>query len=384
MTSKERMITALKNIGEPDRVPIYPGLSHLYPLKHTGLPFWQVEYFRKPTMIDAQIALIERFGHDGWFSSTLGASPEEPAQKSEITSQTSEKLIVKNTSYTKHGNLTQEVVYPADTSCWISKGLVEDVEGDYKKILSLFVDPWKRSTVEFKETYRKVGNLGVVELYTFTPFDWWAEMMRRSAQDSIYDFCDHVDTMRKLVDAYIENTLEYIKAACELVRPDFVQFQATSSSISILSPKMFADINMPYIEQAAALCKSYDIPTYVHSGGKSLEMVKMIANTDVSAIGPVEAPPSGDNDLADLKQKYGKKLCFQGNVHTIEAMFEGTPEIVEQEVKNCIRMAAKGGGYILGTGDQTPYDAPEENVIAFIEAGKKYGRYPLDWDRLSE
>lgn len=38
-------------------------------------------------------------------------------------------------------------------------------------------------------------------------------------------------------------------------------------------------------------------------------------------------------------------------------------------------MTSKGGGYILGVGDQTPYSTPEENLHAFVEAGRKYGKY---------
>ena len=34
-----------------------------------------------------------------------------------------------------------------------------------------------------------------------------------------------------------------------------------------------------------------------------------------------------------------------------------------------------GGGYILSTVDYLAEDTPLENVQAFVDAGKKYGRY---------
>jgi uroporphyrinogen-III decarboxylase len=76
-----------------------------------------------------------------------------------------------------------------------------------------------------------------------------------------------------------------------------------------------------------------------------------------------------------VKEKYGRKMCLKGNVHTIETMLNGTERAVEQEVKRCINDASEGGGYVLSTGDQVPHMTPEENFVAFIKAGRKWGKY---------
>ena len=40
-----------------------------------------------------------------------------------------------------------------------------------------------------------------------------------------------------------------------------------------------------------------------------------------------------------------------------------------------MRDAGRGGGFILSTGDQCGRDTPYENIVAVVEAAKKYGRY---------
>ena len=377
MTSKERMVTAMKNCGEPDRVPAYPGVCTMYPIEKSGIPFWDVEYFDRAAKIDLQVEFVKDYGHDGWFSGTFGTSPEYPERISEIVERSDERMLVRDTIRTSKGELTSETVYQKHDSRWLNKGWADgiDIEKNIDLLCCEFVDPWKNDTQPYKTAYEKVGDLGLVELYTFSPFDWWGEYMRRGAQDAIFDFLDYPEAMKELVERYTEHTLETVRAGCELLRPDMVQFQGTSSSMSILSPDMFREINMPYIEKASAICKEYDIPTYFHSGGKSFEIVKMVADTDLSAIGPVECAPTGDNDLAELKHLFGDKLCFQGNVNTITVMQRGTPELVRETVRKCIDDAGKGGGYILGTGDQTSSDTPEENVRAFIEEAHEYGNY---------
>jgi uroporphyrinogen-III decarboxylase len=56
-------------------------------------------------------------------------------------------------------------------------------------------------------------------------------------------------------------------------------------------------------------------------------------------------------------------------------LLKGSPADVERAVLLCIEAAAEGGGYILGTADSTVVGTPFENIHAFVEAGRKYGRY---------
>lgn len=46
-------------------------------------------------------------------------------------------------------------------------------------------------------------------------------------------------------------------------------------------------------------------------------------------------------------------------------------------VRECIRVAAPGGGYCLGSDHSVHDDIPNENVFALYEAGRRYGRYPI-------
>jgi uroporphyrinogen decarboxylase len=40
-------------------------------------------------------------------------------------------------------------------------------------------------------------------------------------------------------------------------------------------------------------------------------------------------------------------------------------------------MGGPGGGFILSPGCEVPRDTPLENLEAFVQAAKTYGRYPL-------
>jgi uroporphyrinogen decarboxylase len=102
----------------------------------------------------------------------------------------------------------------------------------------------------------------------------------------------------------------------------------------------------------------------------------MAANeSDLNLINPLEPPPMGDCDLAEIKRTFGRKIALMGNIHTTDPMLRGTPEEVAAAARWCIDAAAEGGGYILSTGDQCGRDTPDENILALIATAREYGKY---------
>ena len=78
-------------------------------------------------------------------------------------------------------------------------------------------------------------------------------------------------------------------------------------------------------------------------------------------------------DLKHLKEEYGDKLCLIGNIDVSQLLPYGTTDEVFTAVKKCITDAAEGGGYMLGACTDITNSCKLENVLAMIEATKKYG-----------
>jgi uroporphyrinogen decarboxylase len=95
----------------------------------------------------------------------------------------------------------------------------------------------------------------------------------------------------------------------------------------------------------------------------------------LTIIDPLETPPMGDCDLAQLKRLYGDRIVLKGNLHTTRVMLHGSVDDVVAASKQAIDDAAAGGGFVLSTGDQCGRDTPDENIWAMIETARTYGRY---------
>jgi hypothetical protein len=163
------------------------------------------------------------------------------------------------------------------------------------------------------------------------------------------------------------------------VRPGRYAFAvgtAGSATLVFQTVEIFRQLALPAVKRAIELATSVGIPTHVHSCGPEKALVKIMAEeTNLTVIDPLEAPPMGDCDLAEMKRLYGEKIILKGNLRTTGVMLRGSPDDVRAAARRCIDAAAEGGGFILSTGDQLGRDTPDENLRAMVETARTYGRY---------
>jgi uroporphyrinogen decarboxylase len=159
-------------------------------------------------------------------------------------------------------------------------------------------------------------------------------------------------------------------------KPDFV-FAGCSGSLVFQTPEMFQELSLPVLKRVCELAAALGIFVHVHSCGPQKEMVRMIVenNIGLTVIDPLEIPPMGDCDLADLKKRFGDRIVLKGNLHTTDVMLRGSVEDVIAAAKKAIDDAATGGRFILSSGDQCGRDTPDENIHAMVETARTYGRY---------
>jgi len=77
---------------------------------------------------------------------------------------------------------------------------------------------------------------------------------------------------------------------------------------------------------------------------------------------------SENADLAACKAAVGHKVCLMGNLDPINVMLNGTPDLVQTEVKRIIDTACRDGGHLFNTGEGVPIATPVENVRAMVRA----------------
>jgi len=136
-------------------------------------------------------------------------------------------------------------------------------------------------------------------------------------------------------------------------------------------PAVFRDVLMPAMRRCV---EAITVPWIFHSDGNLMPVLDDLLTLGMDGLHPIEPGPM---DLAEVKARYGTRVCIVGNV-SVDLLGRGTPEEVRTEVRRCIAVAAAGGGYMISSSNSIPPYARPENVRAMADAIREFGAYPVE------
>jgi uroporphyrinogen decarboxylase len=375
MTSRERLLAVLH--GEiPDCVPVCPDISNMVPARLTGKPFWDIYVYQDLPLWKAYIDAVKHFDIDGGFELyQFGDLFDDLDEHWEdrIVHRYPDGGLVTQSFCLESGEWNQYVrVHTADnppaTNVLPAKIGLPAVPSTWEEIQG--VREWPTGLELWNLIRREMGDHGIVGMPS------GASTVILNGPDDIYEYYDHPERFYEKRDRMIERVECRLKRIAQLdVKPDFL-LCGGSGSLVWQSPAIFRELALPVLKRVTELAAGLGIPTHVHSCGPEKELVKMAAlETRLTVIDPLEVPPMGDCDLAELKRLYGTRIVLKGNLHTTRVMLHGTADDVTAASRKAIDDAAQGGGFILSTGDQCGRDTPDENLRAMVETARTYGRY---------
>ena len=376
MTGKERMLTAMRG-GQADSVPVAPDISNMIPCRLTGKPFWDIYLYQDPPLFEAYVDAVKYFGFDGWqpaapaeFDFEIAERDGQPEWVEAIVRRTADRIYTR-----RHARVDGQeqwadtcTVYPIDNPpterVAPAKVGLEGTPTEWEDVI-----PRKqyRGLEGYEKACELMGERGVTGISVWLPgLDYRIE--------AITDFFYHPEQTKEACERLHQAMVRRTEAILK-VRPDFLMIGI--SGFMIYNPEpIFRQLSLRTLKAVTALCKAADIPSQIHCCGPSYSLVKISAEeSDLSSINPLEIPPMGDCNLAQVKREFGRKLSLMGNLNTTNVMLRGSVQDVERAAKQAIDEAGAGGGFILSTGDQCGRDTPDANLFKMIEVARTYGKY---------
>jgi len=380
MTSRERFLAAYRK-EEPDVVPVRPDFSNMIPAKESGLPWWDIYLYGKVSMDELMYRrVVPKYKHDPrWSVNTVERKPLDNRPEWRFEIEKADEAHTK-TSWvdTPYGRLTEVIEYPRYDVPRPKQKMIKNVDEDWPKLKWMLdieheykVNPLLRDELMWDRG-------PVVDRAVDLPIDIWFGYRHGGYAEVIPDLIDEKVRMHEIFDFFIEKELEWFRMRVE-AKPDVLKMNASASSLSVLSPTLFREYNLPVIKEVTRLCKRAGILTRLHMCGRSYEVVKMLyEETDLNIMNPLEPPPGGDVSLKKVKEEFGDKFCLEGNINTFETLLRGTPDDVKKACLQCILDAGESGGFVLATADQVARDTPDENIRTMVRTAREWGKYPLD------
>lgn len=118
--------------------------------------------------------------------------------------------------------------------------------------------------------------------------------------------------------------------------------------------------------------KNKNIKIAYHSCGNCEAIIDEMVDIGLDVLNPIQ-PAAMEPTF--IKKKYGNKVTLFGGLDVQNILPFGTTEDVKREVKRLIEGCGKNGGYILSPAHHIQSDTSMENIEAFYEAAREYGRY---------
>jgi len=354
MDSRERFLTALKG-GTPDRVPIE---EHLFSLKlQKEILGYNTELYEGAS----QTELASRLGIDMIWSPVNGFCGIE-----EIPHKTNEYYRDEwGVTYKKNGwPIIAQVDVPIKNREDWQKYKMPEVKTSYRCNII-------RDTISANNS-----NLAVVAgmLGPFTMMTWYFMDFESFSMAIFMD----PDLIHEIIKVYVDWTLKVAQLAMNEGGVDAFQISDDWGGTNglLISPEQFREFfTGPFAIMVKGL-ESLGAPVIMHNDGNIWDILDDLVDTGIKGFHPVEK--AAGMDLLKVKERYKGRLCPIGNVNNKTTMVSGSPEDVKNEVLECLKIAAPGGGYIISTDHSLHDDIPLENVLSLIETVKKHGQYPIN------
>ncbi len=365
----------------PDRVPAAPDISNYIPCRLTGKPFWEIYVRENPPLWKAYIEAVKELGIDGWFIyGNFGfqyATDVRWDYGSDIR-KNEEKWEVADLVHTPDGTLRQmRLVQDYNPPTKVEK-IIKNIKDDFAKLRHLYSPVTGYDPELFTVQREELGELGIMGVNIHVPgFPAYLDSFDGNLESLTYAYYDHPELFEELRQLHHKQAV----ASAELVADSGIVdsvLLGMSGAITLQSPELFDALSLPTIKEVTKILKTAGVVTGLHSCGKEYHIVKRCAEeTDLDYINPLEVPPMGDCNLAQLSKEFGDKIALMGNLHTTKVMLDGTVDDVRRQSLQAIRDAGINGGFVLSTGDQCGMWTPLENIREMVRTVEECGYYPL-------
>lgn len=353
MTSRERVLTALRREGKPDRTPFEiswgsftPRLMRTYREK-TGSELSPEDYFDFDTRFVLPGPSKLRTDFSQFFP---GEQLEEDASFDEwgIGSVPTRYEIPDYKYHPLKGMTSADQVnaYP-----W------PDFGEEYR---------YEEVAVKTRE-YQERGLAVCGELYqTIFETAWLMRDMQDFMQDMLLNqevahaICENITRIR------IKQAQNFAKAGVDILRLGDDMVSQMGLMMSMETYRTFFKGRIERIIRAAKEVNP-DIIIFMHCCGKVEELIDDLIDAGVEVLNPLQPEC---NDLKMIHEKYKDRLAFWGGIGVQSVMPHGTPADVRAKVRETIEILGQDGGLLLAPAHILDPAIPWENIEAYIQEAK--------------
>ncbi len=143
----------------------------------------------------------------------------------------------------------------------------------------------------------------------------------------------------------------------------------------MLNPRLIEELFGDHYRRLVETAHAQGMKIVIHSCGNTTALLEWFAGCGFDGVHPLE--PTAGMELSTAKELVGGRMCLIGNLDITHILVDAEREEVVDAVRQAIRDAGRGGGYILSPDHSHP-GVSADRLRWMVEATREYGRYPLE------
>ena len=139
-----------------------------------------------------------------------------------------------------------------------------------------------------------------------------------------------------------------------------------------LSPRQFGEFITPYLARLIDAYRAMGFYTIKHTDGNIMPILDQLVQAGPHALHSLD--PQAGIDIAEVKRRYGDRVCLIGNVNC-GLLDTGTEEEARESARYALRHGMPGGGYIFSTSNCIYTGMRLSRYEAILDVWRREGNY---------
>jgi uroporphyrinogen-III decarboxylase len=187
----------------------------------------------------------------------------------------------------------------------------------------------------------------------------------RSTTDFMIDIVEKPEWAHKLLDRCTNLIIDWLKAQAKIIGPSVEGIFILDDIVGFINEEHYKEFAHPYLKR---ICDAFpkDWVKLYHNDAEIDACLNYLPDAGFNVLNWGKK-----TDIAEVKERVGKRMCLMGNVNPLEIGVRGTPEEVREATLEVLEKS-EGEGIILSVGGGTSPGMPKQNIMAMLEALEEF------------
>jgi len=222
----------------------------------------------------------------------------------------------------------------------------------------------------------EVGDSGMVVASAAAPWSAVQRVMREilGYEAFFYELADRPARVEELIEAIKELDRKKMRIA---VQCNLDIFQVCSNWSDAIHTPVFRKYFVPWLREVCDFLHAHGRLTSVHADGEMRRLNPLFRETGIDIAEAITPAPQTEVTMREFREQLGDKVTIWGGIPSIlfEPMY--SDDDFDAYIKNMFQEMAPGYRFIVGMGDNVPFDGDIDRVRRAAELIDKHGRLPI-------